>query len=261
MGASDILPVDPDYTLPEQVVGGAVRSVADSGRVYQRLKKAPQRLFELEFFRRATDEAEQIRDWYARFKSDYFIFRHKVYINNAGTYLQRDFPVTFAQEPDYELVGNEAWDIRVRLLEAVGAALSTYPDPAAGHPTHFLEETAGFAVAGTWTSGANADASGGNEKTNANANTTDKFRWLYSGYGFRLRGRKASNLGIGQVLLDGVSLGNVDFYAASPTAHAPLLTKTDVVLGLHVVELKATNTKNASSSANTIPADAIEVIP
>lgn len=261
MPASDIFPLDPDYLLPEQVVAGAVRAVADSGRVFQRLKKAPQRTWELEFLRRPTNEAEQVRDWHARFQKDYFVFRHKVYLNNSGSYLQRDFPVTFAAEPEYELVANEGWDMRVRLLEAVGAALSSYPDPAAGHPSHFLEETAGFAAAGAWTPGAHANAHGGAEKSSVNANTTDRFRFVYAGYGFRLWARRASDLGILQVLLDGASLGNVDLYNASPTASGPLLTKLDAPLGLHVVELKATNTKNAGSSANTIVADAIEVMP
>ncbi|MCI0402494.1 MAG: hypothetical protein L0212_03090 [Acidobacteria bacterium] len=261
MGATDIFPVEADYTLPEQVIGGAVRAVAESGRVFQRLKKAPQRLFELELRRRPTFEAAQVRDWHARFQKDYFIFRHKVYADNGAAYVERDFPVTFAAEPDYELLHNEAWDVRVRLLEAVGVALSSYPDPAAGHDSHFLEETAGFATAGAWTSGAHTNAHGGAEKTNPNTNTTDRFRFVYAGYGFRLWTRKANNLGIVEVLLDGTSLGNVDLYNASAQAAAALLTKLDVPLGLHVVELKATNTKNASSSANTIIADAIEVIP
>jgi len=264
MGASDIFPLDPDYSLPEQVIGGALRSVAQSGRVFQRLLKAPQRLFELELRRRPTADAEQVRDWYARFQHDYFVFRHLVYVSPAdgpGSYLARDFPVTFAAEPEYELVAHEGWDITVRLMEAVGAALSSYPDPVAGHASHFQEETAGFIVAGTWAQESHAGAHGGAETTNVNTNTTDRFRFVYAGYGFRLWARKAADLGIVEVLLDGASLGTVDLYNAAPQASGPRLTKLDVPLGLHVVELKATNTKNASSTANTIVADAVEVIP
>jgi hypothetical protein len=261
MASTDVFPIDPDYMLPEQVVSGAVRAVADSGRVFQRLKKAPQRLFELEFRLRSTREAERVRDWYARFQKDYFVLRHPVYVNPAGASLARDFPVTFANEPDYELVRHEAWNISVRLLEAVGAALNSYPDPAAGHTSHFLEESAGFEVAGAWTAASHASAHGGAEKTNPNTDTTGRFRFVYAGYGFRLWSRRSTDLGILEVLLDGASLGTVDLYAAIPTGATPVLTKLDVPLGLHVVELKATNTRNATSSANTIVADAIEVIP
>ena len=73
--------------------------------------------------------------------------------------------------------------------------------------------------------------------------------------------RKDTDLGIVKVLLDDVDLGNVDLYAAAAVDSAPLLTRLDVPLGLHTVKLRATNTRNGSSSANTIAADAIEFMP
>ena len=266
MPENDLFPLDPDFVLAERLDPGVLRQLAASGRDLQRLLKAPQRLFQLHFRRRSTDEVEQIRDWHARFQHDYFRFNHKTYSNNAGAYLARHFPVIFVEEPQYELALNEAWNIEVSLLEAVGRELPTanYPDPAAGHPSFFLEEdhaTLAKALSGSWTIAAQANAHAAQERTNSNLNTTDAFQFLYAGYGFRLWARKDTNLGILKVLLDEADLGNLDLYAAAPAASAALLTKTDVPLGIHRVKLLATNTKHASSSANTIVADAIEAIP
>jgi len=264
---NDLFPLDPDFVLTERLDPGVLRQRAASGRELQRFLKAPQRLFELHFRRRSTDEVEQIRDWYARFQADFFNWVHKTYANNSGTYLARRFPVLFAAEPECELVGHESWNIGLQLLEAVGRPVATgaYPDPAAGHASFFIEEDDGLAqaVSGSWPIAANANAHGtpAQDATNANTNTTDKFRFTYAGYGFRLWARKASNLGILRVLVDETDLGAVDLYAASPAAAAALLTKADLPLGIHRVDVKATNTKNASSSANTIVADAIEAIP
>lgn len=181
-----------------------------------------------------------------------------------AVYVPRFFLVTFLEEPDYEPVGNEAWDIHLALEEQAGEALLDYqyPDPNDGIATTFLEEDhpRGVVLAGTWNVSGDTKAHGGNHRTNANTNTTDAFQWTYYGYGFRLWGKKNTNLGIAQILLDGASLGNVDFYSATNDESAPVLTKLDVKLGLHTVKVKATNTKNASSSANTIPADALETL-
>lgn len=265
MPENDLFPLDPDYTVVEVIDPGVLRQLAASGRDLQRFVKPPQRRFDLSFLGRPTDEAEQVRDWYARFQRDFFRFNHKVYINNAGVYLARHFPVIFASEPEFELATNEAWSIQVALLEAVGRKLPTanYPDPVAGHPSFKVEEdnVDSKALVGTWTLVSEANASGGQERTNPNTNTTDAFQFLYAGYGFRFWARKASNLGIFQVLFGEVSLGNVDLYNATPVAAAALLTKLDVPLGIHRVKILATNTKNAASSANTIVADAIEVMP
>ncbi len=267
MPENDLFPLDPDYAVAETIQGGALRQAAQSGFDIQRLLRPSQRLFRLAFRMRSTDEAEQVRDWYARFQRDFFRFQHKVYVNNAGVYLIRHFPVVFASEPEYELEHNDTWNIEVQLGEAVGRPLPTanYPDPAAGHPSFFIEEDNGLAqaITGSWpiAAQANAHATPAQEATNTNLNTTDKFRFLYAGYGFRLWARKDANLGILRVLVDETDLGTVDLYAAAPAASAALLAKLDLPLGIHRVDVKATNTKNVNSSANTIVADAIEAIP
>lgn len=266
MGVSDNFPIAAAqgliYGMEENVLSGVVESVAESGRVYGRRKRADQRAWR-STYRLTTEQLQQLRDFYQRFRGpgQYFLWARPVWFSNSGALTDRAFGVHWAAPPAVVAQHHENYDVEISLIEAVGVSLASYPDPAAGHPSHFQEETAGFAVSGTWTPASHSNAHGGTEATNPNTNTSDRFRFVYSGYGFRLWSRKDSDLGIVEVLLDGVSLTTVDLYSATALASAVCFTKLDAPLGLHVVELKATNTKNASSSANTIIADAIEVIP
>jgi len=266
MGATDNFPITAPqglvYGMEENVLSGVLESIADSGRVFGRRKRADQRAWRATY-RLTTEQLRQLRDFYNRFRgaSQYFIWTRPGWFTNSGALSDRVFAVHWAAAPAVVAQHHENYDVEISLIEAVGVSLASYPDPAAGHPSHFQEETAGFVAGGVWTQASHSNAHGGAEKTNPNTNTTDRFRFMYSGYGFRLWARKASDLGIVEVLLDGASLGTLDLYSASALASAAGLTKLDVPLGLHIVELKATNTKNASSSANTIVADAVEVIP
>jgi hypothetical protein len=262
MPESDIFPLQPDYPVSRRLLAGVVESLADSGRRFARLKRAPRLVHELELRRRSTAEKMQLEEWYRRFERSWFSFRDPVFAADpdSGAFVERHFSVEFAGQPEYELVGNEAWDLRVALVDRVGAPLLSYPDPLAGHKSVFLEESEALAVAGTWTTVPAAAGHGGNEKVNSNGNTSDALQWSYAGYGFRLWSRRAASLGIVEVLHDGVSLGTIDLYAATDAASQALLTKLDVPLGLHTVKLRATNTRNAASSAYTITADAVEIL-
>lgn len=266
MGATDNFPISTAqglvYGMEENVLSGVVESVADSGRVFGRRKRADQRAWRATY-RLATEQLRQLREFYDRFRGpgQYFLWTRPAWFTNSGALTDRVFGVHWAAPPAVVAQHHENYDVEISLIEAVGVSLASYPDPAAGHPSHFQEETAGFAVAGVWTPASHANAHGGAEKTNPNTNTSDRFRFVYSGYGFRVWARQAPDLGVVEMLLDGVSLGSVDLYSVTAVASAVQLTKLDAPLGLHTVELKATNTKNASSSANTILADAIEVIP
>lgn len=263
MPETDIFPLDPDYTMVTRWSDGVLRLVTESGRTVERLKRPPQRLFELEFRSRPTADVTRLLAWWRRFERSFFTLHHEVHslgVAGQGSLLRRSFAVTFASPPDYSLNGNEAYDIRVRLLEAVGRALDSYPDPQAGHESVFLEEDEVFTVTGSWNSEVQVLAHGGSEQVNANTNTTDAAQWVYAGYGFRLWSRTGPDLGIVEVLLDGVSLGAVDLYNSADVFSQPVLAKLDVPLGLHTLKLRATNTRNASSSANAIPADALEMM-
>ncbi|MFQ5817980.1 MAG: hypothetical protein ACE5H2_08505 [Terriglobia bacterium] len=261
MAATDLFPLEADYALAQPWSAGIVRAVAESGRQLARLKRAPQRVFRLVFRQRPTSEKLQLEDWYRRFERDFFNWRHAVWqVKPDGSYLERYFAVEFAGPPQIELVANEAHDMEVALVEAVGRALFAYPDPAMGHPAAFQEEDATSKTQGTWSLVADATAHGGNEKQNTNLNTTDFALWVYAGYGFRLWARNGPDLGIFEVLLDDTSLGNVDLYAAAAAGAQPVFTKLDVPLGVHRIKLRATNTKNAAATGQIILADALEYL-
>lgn len=261
MPENDLFPLQPDYPISRRVLTGVIEAVADSGRRFARLKRAPRLVHELELAL-STEEKQRLEEWYRRFENSWFSLRDPVYAvdPDAGTYVERYFSVEFAAPPDYELAANNLWRARVQIVDRIGAALFQYPDPTAGHRSVFLEESDGLAAAGAWTTAAQTLAHGESEKSNPNTNTTDAFLWTYAGYGFRLWSRRSLNLGIVEVLLDGASLGTVDLYASGGIAAQPLFTKLDVPLGLHSLKLRATNTKNAASSANTILADALQVL-
>lgn len=404
MSKYDLFPLTPDYPLERQPTPGALRQLADSGRAFQRLKRASAGLFSLDLAARATSEIIQLRDFHSRFQSDYFLLRHDVWqvgswnllgpdgdaehtviksfpylypfdiadnfhrlgllglkpgdkvslqaelrtsagggdsarfnvdwldvgrglistsstpseagatytvqklegvaipsgavyftpsgsyvgagsetgfirrakINRGATaheysapfaapeYVPRFFPLSFASEPPDRLSGNEGYDSGLSLLEVPGASLpfALYPKPQDYQQGgSFLEETGGIVGAGTWTEAFISVAHGSHQFFNPNLNTSDFFYWIYSGYGCRVWFEKDINMGIPELFVDGVSQGTIDLYASPGTAAAPLFTKLDLPLGLHIVKIKATNSKNASSSDKQIVADAIEYIP
>ncbi len=268
MAETDTFPLDPDYEPEFDESDGVVRQRAEGGRAIQWQQRPAVRTFTLAFKERSTDEVEQLRDWKRRFAASFFIFHHKTWVNNAGVYLARKFPVEWLDDSlPQRMTFNDVYDFQIRLIEAVGRAYPAglYPDPAAGHPSFFEEETHANAKAavGVWTFGSDGNCHGGGNAYNSNLNTIDFFTWVYAGCGFRFWNLKMNNRGIGELFLDGVSLGTIDQYAASTIPSAVLLSKLDVALGLHVVKYKATNTKNASnvSGSQYIDADAIEVLP
>ncbi len=262
MPENDIFPLAPDYPVSRRLLAGTIGSTADSGRRFTRLKRAPRLIHELELRARPTREKTQLEEWYRRFEKSWFSFLDPVFAvhPDTGAYLERYFSVEFSSQPQFELVANEAWDLRVVLVDRVGAALFQYPDPVAAHQSVFLEESEALALAGAWTTAAHANAHAGSEASNPNTNSTDAFQWTYAGYGFRLWARRDTDLGIAEVLLDAVSLGTLDLYSATAVAAQPLFTKLDVPLGLHTLQLKATNSKNASATAQAILADALEIL-
>ncbi|MFQ5927409.1 MAG: hypothetical protein ACE5MH_08250, partial [Terriglobia bacterium] len=165
MAETNLFPLEPDFALAQPWSAGIVEAAAASGRRLARQAVVPARkLFRLIFRQRPTSEKLQLEDWYRRFDKDFFSWRHAVWqVKADGSYLDRYFAVEFAGPPQVELVANEAYDMEVALLEAVGQALFSYPNPAMGHPSAFQEEDATSKTQGTWTSVADVTAHGGPE--------------------------------------------------------------------------------------------------
>jgi len=116
------------------------------------------------------------------------------------------------------------------------------------------------AVSGSWVLTANAASQSGYEYVGANAATTDWAAFQYYGYGFQFWARTGPAMGIGQLVLDGTVLGNVDFYSAAAAAPSALMTQLNVPLGIHLVQLNATATNDIASTGTQIVWDALKVM-
>lgn len=235
---------------------------ADSGKLFRRLGGLRGIAYQLEW-ELPLAEAQQLIQWGEQYENDFFTL--------ADYERTRYHSGRFVEQPEVVLQGNEKWALRAVFEELPGLALNTFPSNWS-RDAIFLEERNGFAedlvkLAGTWVFNSHANHHGGAAYQNPNTITTDTCEWQYFGYGFRLYGRKNSNLGIAELSVTRVrdlavmlAATNIDFYAAADTASAVVNTQTNFALDLYRVKLKATNTKNASSTGKDFFADAIEVM-
>jgi len=253
---------------------GIVLEQAASGKVYGRFRAGRGHVYELTWSAVEKTTMEKLKQWAEQYELGFFTF---VDHERSRRYSGRFVPDRSGRGPlDITPLANNLWNIAGTFEEMPGKAMQTYPSDWLNH-AKFIEErdddladTAAFV--GTWTleaAHANFHPSGGAGRaySNANTGTTDTAKIKYFGYGFRLWSRKNSNLGIFEVSVkrvrDGVTVvaaTNIDLYAAADTASAVLHTSQSLALDWYEVQLKATNTKNASSSGNTIYFDAIEVM-
>lgn len=258
-GATDLK--NPYFPYPLPPLLDPMEFQARGGRIYARDFMVRGREIPLIWSQIPRATADALRQWHQQYRNGFFSLHHV----EKNRYLSGRF-----REMQIVQEGYEQWNVSALFMELPGVAMFAYPSDWTNDAI-FLEERDDFGsdiakYTGTWTFAANANAHGGSEATNTNTNTTDAAEVLYLGYGFRFYARKASNLGILELsctALDGtVELAgtNIDLYNASGLAAAVLNTQTNFKLGWHRVKVKATNTKNPSSSANTIIFDALEVM-
>lgn len=156
MAASDLFPVDPDYTVTRTKEANVLRGRVESAREYWRQKAAPRRVFGLVFNRRSKADWQAIENFRLRMLTDFFTFEDKT----AG----RKYSVFFDGEPRYEESGNEEHAIAVQLIEAVGVAMQTYPDFSGAYPSVNLPVSQALDLG------------------------VDGKVFIYGGYGYRLNG-------------------------------------------------------------------------
>jgi hypothetical protein len=156
MSATDLFPVDPDYSVTRTKETNVLRARVDSAREFFRQKAAPRRIFDLVFTRRPVGDWRSIENFRLAHMTDFFTFADKT--------ANRSFSVFFNTEPVYEEAGNQQFNIRLQLIEAVGEAMASYASFAAGNP---------FATI----SAAQASDLGSNG-----------LQFVYAGYGYRVNG-------------------------------------------------------------------------
>lgn len=124
MAATDILPLDPDYAVVRAVRTNVIESRSDGGKVYRRIKAAPQRIFVLTWVRRPLADLRSLENFHRNRQDDFFTFDDKV--------VTRQYSVFAAGEPQFEEVGNEQHNCRWELVEAIGKPMSSYPSAPLG---------------------------------------------------------------------------------------------------------------------------------
>ncbi len=119
----------------------------------------------------------------------------------------------------------------------------------------------GIVIGGAnWSINTNPVLSNGSSRVNTNANTTDTLEFAFVGTGVRMIGPTGTNAGIYAISIDGAAAVNVDLYTAAAVTHAIQYVSSGLSFGTHTVKITTTNTKNASSTALTIPIDAFDVL-
>jgi hypothetical protein len=252
--------LSPDYAYTEGLPQMLSQFQAKSGSVIARQLFARGRVYDLTWAGRLKTTADQLRQWEAQFRNDFFTF----FDNERG----RSFSGRFSGPLQISPSGYNRWDIHGQFIEIPGVPMYGYPVNWSGGFTSndaiFLEERDGFGkdlvklTGSGWTYEVTGSAHGGsNYYTNV---TNDTAEWVYYGYGVQFWVRKQNNLGIMEHFIDGVSMGNLDLYSAGALASAVLASYGSYSLGFHRVKVRCTGTKNAASSGFFIYADAIEVM-
>jgi hypothetical protein len=208
---------------------------------------------------KTVDEADRLKNYYEQYLDGFFTF-----IDHEGG--GRHYVGHFTSPVEPSPSSHNHWFVQqVTFDEIPTVPMLVYPhrwDKDAIWQKLITDYGDGPMAAynGTWTLTANAVAKSGKELVSPGTATTDWAAYQYRGYGFQFWARTGPDMGIGQLLLDGTVLGNIDFYAPAATSAVAIETQLDVPLGIHVVQLNVTNTKNSASTGTTIVWDALRVM-
>lgn len=110
----------------------------------------------------------------------------------------------------------------------------------------------------TWSYGAQSGAY--NNDNHWSSVTNNYYQLSFNGTQAKVFTATASNQGIAAISIDGGTETLVDTYASTRSDDVLIYTSPVLTAGQHTVKVRVTGTKNASSSANIITADRIDVI-
>lgn len=268
MPQSDVLnptphhPLNPDYSFQKKRPVTHLNAKANRGIPYFRDLTDVGHSFMLNWMDRPVETADELKRYYEQYLDGFF-----TYIDHEGG--GRQYVGHFVSPVEPVPTQHGHWSIQqVQFDEIPTVPMLKYP--------HRWDKDAIWALlvddygdcmtmaSGAWTFTPNSAAASKYEFQGANGNTADWTAYQYKGYGFQFWARTGPGLGIGQLSIDGAVLGNVDFYSAAASATAVKLydqaNSLNVPLGVHVVQLTATNTKNSASTGYTILWDALKVM-
>lgn len=249
--------LNPDYSIPIDDPDIAAMWQARSGRPYIRNTQVRGQVFQLHWEKADFTTYRALRQWHRQYRNEVFSFQD---IEDSRYYTGRFAEGSFK----HERVINNQVTVQAVFVEVPGMPMFQYPGNW-GVDSVFLEERDGFGsdlvkLTGSWTFETLGSPLCHGDSNYNSSTTNDAAEWAYFGYGFRVWALKWSGGGIAEVSLDGTVLGTYDTFNATNVNAAPLWTQQNVGLGQHRVKLRATGTKNASSSGFNVRADALEVM-
>jgi hypothetical protein len=249
-------PLNPDYGYTEDLPSLILSWKPRFGRPYSRMMADGGRQIQMEWNRAAFSTKVALQQWHQQYEQGFFTYADW----EAGRY----YSGRFAAPPQFIPTGSNNWGIKATFVELPGLPMFAYPANW-GVDSIMLDGIDDFGAnnvkltGATWGLSVVAPLGYGGSKF-VSGTTNDTAEWQYYGYGFRLWSPTGSTYGIGELSLDGTVLGNVDFYTVATVSSTPVYTSAAQRLGVHRVKLRVTGTKNASSSAFSMPADAVEVM-
>lgn len=213
--------------------------------------------FELGWSGRTLACARRIKQYYEQYEQGFFTF---VDWDNGG----RHYVGRFTSEPQLSEANNNKWNVQGAIFEEMpGAPMVNYPSDW-DHDSILLRAFDDYgdqkvATSGSWSEGATLHefsiTLGGFARVHAAADATmynpgntagDWATFAYRGYGFKLWMETGGAFGGCDVYLDGVKLATVDCYAPANTGPAVVLTKEDVPLDIHEVQVVVNATAHTS---------------
>lgn len=272
MPASDILnptptdPLNPDYGWQKKRPTTAAALKPSAGPSYFREITDVGHQFALNFgttidSQKAWADIARLKRYYEQYRGGFFTL-----IDHEGN--GRQYVGRFTSPVEPIPVGHNRWAAQNVVFEEVpGAPMGTYPTDWDNESVYaWCVDDFGSVTAApdNWAHWSVATDSYGvltpSGQDLQSATTNAYVRFSYVGWGVRIYAPKGPDRGIAQVFVDGVSQGTIDQYASSGTASAKLMELPNYSLGLHVVKVLCTGTKNGSSSGYTVAFDALQVM-
>jgi hypothetical protein len=172
---------------------------------------------------------------------------------NGGAYADVALPSATTTSLTRSLEPSKSYSHRVRAQDRAGNWSAWAP--GASFTVDLRQENyQTVSYTGTWVLQALSTASGGYVKYASASGSKAKFS--FTGRTIAWVAPKGADKGKAEVWIDGVKAATVDLYASSSQTRKMVFTKSWATSGTHTLEVRATNTKNASSSGARVDVDA-----
>lgn len=254
-------PLNFDYGFQRKRPVTHVSVKANQGAAYFRELTDVGHQFVLNWAERETKHARRLKHYYEQYRDGFFTL-----IDHEGG--GRHYVGRFTTPVEPIPISNNKWTVQYVAFEEVpGATMLKYPDrwdlENGDAIWRYLQSDFGqlqVASSGAWAVGASAVAKSGWWLVDPGLTANDWAGMAYVGYGFEFWAPTGPNLGIATIYLDLLNVATIDMYTPTVQESSKLLRIQDVPLGTHLVQIRPTHTKNASSSDYVVLFDALRVM-